>query len=281
MTVVPRAGRVLIIGSLNIDIIATVDRHPAPGETVRGSALGRAYGGKGANQAVAAAAAGAVTTLVGRVGDDTDGGAYVARLEGRGIDVSGVRTEPGSPTGTALIVVDTDGENSIVVVPGANAAVSTGDVDGAFDADARRPQVVLLQLEVALDVVAHAVRAAAAAGVRVVLNTAPYADLPEDVLAAADPEVANEHEAAQLAALGVVPRSLVVTRGPRGASWTRDGTTVEVAAPRVEPVDTTGAGDAFCGALAAALAAGADQAVALTVAVAAGSAAVSRPGAQP
>lgn len=279
--VVSRAGRVLVIGSINIDVVATVDRHPAPGETVLGSTLVRAYGGKGANQAVAAAAAGAATTLIGCVGEDTDGRSYLARLAERDIDVSGVRTEPGTPTGTALIVVDTAGENSIVVVPGANAAVSTGDVDAAFAAEAQRPDVLLLQLEVPLDVVAHAVRSAATAGVRVVLNTAPYADLPEDVLAAADPVVANEHEAAQLAALGVVPGSLLVTRGPRGASWTRDGTTIEVAALRVEPVDTTGAGDAFCGAVAAALAAGAAPADALTAAVAAGSAAVTRPGAQP
>lgn len=266
-------GRVLVVGSLNVDLVATVPAQPRPGETVLGSGLRRFPGGKGANQAVAAAAAGAAVRLVGCVGTDREGAAYLDGLAARGVDVSGVRRVAGRPTGTALITVDPQGENAIVVVPGANAALRPSDLDiDLADAD-----VVLLQLEVPLAVVTEAVRRAAAAGTRVVLNVAPYAELAPDVLDLADPVVANEHEAA---ALRRPPRSLVVTLGARGARWLRDGTVVEVAAPVADVVDTTGAGDAFAGALAAALATGAAAEAALLNAVGAGSAAVSRPGAQ-
>ncbi len=268
-------GRVLVVGSLNVDLTATVAAHPRPGETVLGSSLSRAPGGKGANQAVSAAAAGARTRLVGCVGADAAGSAYRAGLADRGVDVSRVRVVDHLPTGTALVLVDEAGESSIVVVPGANAAVTPDDVDAAL-AD-EPPDVLLLQLEVPLEVVAYAALAGSAAGARVVVNVAPYADLPPDVLALADPVVANEHEARLL---GTAPPSLLVTRGADGATWTRSGAEHHVAAPAVTSVDATGAGDAFCGALAASLAGGAETAEALAVAVQAGSAAVTRPGAQ-
>src|SRR4051812_48526522 len=271
-------GRVLVLGSLNVDLVTRVERHPRPGETVLGEGLEQLAGGKGANQAVAAAAAGARVTMVGCVGDDAGGTAYRARLERLGVDVSGLRVVEGSPTGTALIAVSDDGENSIIVVPGANDLLDEREVAAV---DLLGPgDVLLVQLEVPRAVVCTAVRRAAARGARVVLNTAPYAALPADVVALADPVVANEHEMAALAEAGAEPRSLLVTFGANGAAW--DGATApahEVAA--VDVVDTTGAGDAFCGALAASLAAGADRPAALDAALAAGAAAVRHPGAQP
>jgi ribokinase len=267
-------GRVVVVGSLNIDVVVTVPRHPEPGETVLATSLQRLPGGKGANQAVAAARAGAAVVMVGCVGDDADGAGYVDRLTGEGIDTDGVRRVAGVPTGTALVVVDETGENTIVVAPGANATVTEDDVRVV---DLGPGDVVLLQLEVPLDVVAAGARQAITAGARIVLNVAPFAELPPAVLGAADPVVANEHEAALL---GTAPASLVVTRGERGARWVRASATVDVAAPAVDAVDTTGAGDVFAGTLAAALAAGADDTAAMEVAVGAAAAAVTRPGAQ-
>jgi ribokinase len=266
-------GRVVVVGSLNIDIVAAVERIPQTGETLLGTSLRRLPGGKGANQAVAAAEAGARVALVGCVGDDSDGTAYVDGLAARGIEVSGLRRVD-EPTGTALIVVDRNGENTIVVVPGANSCVEDADVQGL---DVGSGDVLLLQLEIPLPVVVDAVRRARAAGARVVLNLAPFAELDPDVLDLCDPVVANEYEAA---ALSRPPRSLVVTLGGRGARWQRDAAHVEIGAPHVDVVDTTGAGDVFVGTLAARLASGAADDDALTAAVAAASDSVTRPGAQ-
>jgi ribokinase len=266
-------GRVVVVGSLNVDVVAGVERHPRSGETVLGESLRRLPGGKGANQAVAAAEAGAAVVLVGCVGEDADGAAYVAGLQARGVDVAGVRRVAG-PTGTALVVVDRNGENTIVVVPAANAELRTADVR---DVDLRPDDVVLLQLEIPLPVVAAAIRRAGEVGARVVLNLAPFAELAPDLLDAGDPVVVNEHEAA---ALPHRPRSLLVTLGARGARWERPGEVVEVEAPEVEAVDTTGAGDMFAGTLAAALAAGAAARDAMTAAVEAAARSVTRPGAQ-
>jgi ribokinase len=271
-------ARVVVLGSLNVDLVTEVDRHPRPGETVLATGpLTRHAGGKGGNQAVAAAEAGAGVLLLGCVGADADGERYLARLRSRGVDPSGVRTVPGTPTGQAWITVDADGENAIVVLPGANAEVSRTDLEAL---DRLGPgDVLLAQLEVPVAVVAAAVRAAHARGARVVVNAAPYAALPHDVAGLADPLVVNEHEALALADSGVVPGSVLVTFGGEGCSW--DGErfdAVAVAPERV--VDTTGAGDAFCGALAAALAAGASRDAAVRAASEAGAAAVQRQGAQ-
>jgi ribokinase len=248
-------GRVVVLGSLNVDLVTRVPRHPAPGETVLGEGLERLAGGKGANQAVAAAEAGAEVLFVGCVGRDADGRAYRERLRRRGVDVTRL-LDVDAPTGHALITVADGGESVIVVVPGANACIQPEAVE-------RLPvgpdDVLLTQLEVPLDAVAAAVRRAADRGARVVLNLAPYAVLPPDVVATADPLVANEHEARLLADGEAIPSSLRVTFGPH---------------------DTTGAGDAFCGALAAALAGGAGRVRALDRAVAAGAEAVCRHGAQ-
>lgn len=266
-------GRVVVVGSLNVDVVATVERHPQSGETVLGSALRRLPGGKGANQAVAAAEAGAAVVLVGCVGDDAAGAAYVAGLTARGVDATAVRQVTG-PTGTALVVVDHNGENTIVVVPAANAEVDVDDLDDLVLGPA---DVVLLQLEIPLPVVEAAIRRAGEFGARVVLNLAPFAELPADLLDACDPVVVNEHEAATL---DHRPASLLVTLGPRGARWERPGEQIEIGAPQVEAIDTTGAGDMFAGTLAAALASGETHVDAVTAAVAAAARSVTRSGAQ-
>jgi ribokinase len=280
-------GRVVVVGSANVDLVVAVPRHPAPGETVLGGDLRRTPGGKGANQAVAAArAGGADTVLVAALGHDE-----AAELLLTSLTAAGVRTEAvqrvDAPTGTALITVSPDGENAIVVAPGANALVDAAPaLEHLAAAD-----VVLAQLEIPLDVV----RAAAAArhpGALVVLNAAPSRPLPDELWAQVDVLVVNEHEAADLAPGPGAPEAaaarlaqrvptVVVTLGAAGALVaTADRWPVAVPAPRVDAVDTTGAGDTFCGVLAARLAAGDDVVDAVRRAGVAGALAVTRPGAQ-
>ena len=270
-------GRVIVVGSLNVDLVTHVERHPRPGETVRGKGLERLAGGKGANQAVAASAAGASVVMVGCVGSDEAGHAYRARMTALGVDAASIRVTPDEPTGHALITVDEAGENSIVVVAGSNASLSLDDL-GVLDS-VGRGDVVLLQLEVPTEVVAAAARRASGRGARVVLNLAPYAPLPHDVIALADPLVVNEHEAQLLADSEAIPRSMLVTFGAAGAAWDGDQLTGP-AVDGAEVLDTTGAGDAFCGALCAALVAGADRREALQSALTAGADAVRHLGAQ-
>jgi len=270
-------GRVVVVGSLNVDLVTHVERHPKPGETVLGAGLERLAGGKGANQSVAASAAGAAVVMVGAVGSDEAGSAYVARLSALGIGAASIRVVPDRPTGHALIAVDEAGENTIVVIPGANAELAVDDLEvlesvGPGD-------IVLLQLEVPPEVVAAAARRASAKGARVILNLSPYASLPPDVVALADPLVVNEHEALLLADSEAMPASLVVTFGAAGAAWDGEQLTGPVV-DQAEVLDTTGAGDAFCGALSAALVAGADRHTALRTALAAGADAVGHLGAQ-
>ena len=270
--------RVVVLGSLNVDLVTRVERHPRPGETLVGEGLERFAGGKGANQAVAARRAGADVVMVGAVGEDAGGSAYLARLAGLGIDTGAVAVVGGEVTGHAIITVDAAGENAIVVVPGANAAVSADHL--AALAEMAPGDVLLVSMEVPAAAVAAAVRRAADRGGRVVLNLAPYAALPPDVVALADPVVVNEHEALALADSELLPGSLLVTFGANGAAW--DGIPAPaVGVPEGEVVDTTGAGDAFCGALAAALARGLGRDDALAAALAAGAEAVRHHGAQP
>ena len=277
-------GRVVVLGSLNQDLHLDVARHPGPGETVTSGDLDRRFGGKGANQALAAARAGAHVLVVGRVGDDEPGRAYRERLEGLGVDVSRLRTDADAPTGTAVVVTDAEGENTIVVAPGANGRVGEEDLD-ALD-DLGPDDVLLTLLEVPPDVVAAAARLAAGRGARVVVNLAPYAPLPADVLASCDPVVVNEHEHALLldglagetgGAGAAEPVSLLVTTGAGGSRWGDE----HVPAEPADVVDTTGAGDAYCGALAAALCSGAERRAAMVAATAAAAACVGHPGAQP
>jgi ribokinase len=263
-------GTVCVVGSLNVDLVTTVARHPRPGETVRGAGLEGLPGGKGANQALAAARAGARTLLCGRVGSDRVGESYRMGLTGRGVDCTGVQVIDGTPSGHALIAVDERGENTIIVIAGANGALRDVDRHTAAIAAA---DVLLLQLEIPLPSVLRAAELAVRHGVRVMLNPSPWSVPPAELLDVADPLVVNEHEAAQLPA-GV--RSVCVTAGARGARWGE----LAVPAPAVDIVDTTGAGDAFAGTLATAIADGATQAEALRRAVDAGSEACGWQGAQ-
>jgi ribokinase len=270
---------VTVVGSLNLDIVVGVDRLPGRGETVVGSTVQNLPGGKGANQAAAAAALGADVAMVGRVGADAAGTTLLADLRERGVDVTAVATSADLPTGTATVAVErATGENLIVVAPGANAAVSADDV--RVDA-VRQAQVVLVQLEVPIAAVAAAVDHAR--GI-VVLNPAPPADLSPDLLARVDVLVPNEQELVRLAgrdsdrspdslaglARTVTARDVVITLGSRGALVVpADGPAELVPAPGVDAVDTTGAGDCFCGALAVALAEGRPLAQATRLACAA------------
>jgi ribokinase len=282
---------VLVVGSLNEDVLVTVDRLPGRGETVVGSAVTVSPGGKGANQAAAAGRLGSGVAMIGRVGEDPAGDRQRAALADAGVHAGLVRPTPGELTGTATIPVEAvGGENLIVVVPGANAVLLPADVDVA---ELRQAAVVLLQLETPLETVLAA--AGAAAGI-VVLNPAPPQPLPADLLALVDVLVPNEHELLRLTgadpgergpaelvelARGLGAGSVVVTLGARGALVVPvEGDAVLQAPPSVQAVDTTGAGDCFCGALAQALAREEPLAGAVRYAVAAAAASTTGPGAR-
>jgi ribokinase len=279
---------ILVLGSANADLVVEVDRRPGPGETVLGSEAVVHPGGKGANTAVAAGRLGARVALVGAVGADSCAELLLASLRSAGVDVSLVRRSD-RPTGMAFITVTAGGENSIIVSAGANASLTTEDVDRA---DVSAARVLVASLEVPSPVVEHAVELAASGGVRPIVNLSPVAPLSERTLSALDPLVVNEHEARWLQGGGEVdprrllalgPRSAVITLGARGAvlASADDGVVHEVGAPVVEPVDTTGAGDAFTGALAVSLARGAGLVAAASFAVRVAAVSVTRPGAQP
>jgi ribokinase len=243
---------VVVLGSINVDHVVTVDRMPRPGETVSGDDVRQILGGKGANQAVASARMGRATRLIGAVGSDAAGRAALTSLARSGVDVEACR-EVAGPTGTAMVVVDTSAENMIVVSPGANRAV-----DASSSAAARRllveGDVLLLQLEVPMTTVEAAARGSVAT---VVLNPAPAAPLPDGLWADIDVLVVNESELFELAdgddvraAMTSLPVSRVVTTlGARGCVVLEAGRFSSISAPVVEAVDTTGAGDCFCGVL--------------------------------
>jgi ribokinase len=285
----PDVKSLLVVGSANVDLVAGVDRLPAEGETVLGGSLTQFAGGKGANQAVAAARAGASVAFAGCVGGDAFGGWLSDGLAREGIDLALLRRTPDRPSGTALIAVDRGGRNQIVVIPGANAAVDEKQIESI---DFGRHGTVVFQLEVPAASVWLGLRRAREAGCRTILNPAPAAEIPADVFPLIDVLVPNEHElrllsgnagsvadsAGALLARGV--RTVVVTMGPAGAIAFGESGTIEVPAPAVEAVDTTGAGDAFTGVLAATLAGGSDLATAMKRAVCAASLSVLSPGAQ-
>jgi ribokinase len=275
---------VVVVGSVNADLVISVDRRPAAGETVLGSDLAIHPGGKGANQAVAAARLGGRVAFLGRAGTDGNGDLVRAALRGDGVDLSRLITTD-APTGVALITLGPDGDNSIIVSPGANSRVSAEDV-AAAGALFEGASVVSLQLEIPLPAVVSAARAAAAAGARIVFNLSPAAEVPGELLASCDPLVVNEHEAAFLGAtdpaglLARGPKSVVITRGAKGAVVADASGVTEVPSPAVKVIDTTGAGDAFTGALSLRLARGHALADAARFAARVGAAAVRRPGAQ-
>jgi ribokinase len=250
---------IVVVGSANRDLVVTTQDLPRAGETVLGTGHGEVAGGKGANQAVAAARLGARVAFVGRVGDDEAGRMLVAAFEVEGVDASHVSIARHTPTGLAVITVDGSGENTIVVSPGANALVGMTDVAGAA-ASLRSAAVTLVQLEIPIQT---ATVAALSAGGTVILNAAPAQPLNHELLGAIDVLVVNRSELAaltgsedpRLASVLEVPTT-VVTLGAEGAALVEADNVTVYPAPVVDVVDTTGAGDAFCGALAAGLDAG-------------------------
>jgi ribokinase len=260
-------ARVIVVGSLNLDLVAEVARLPRRGETLLAEGHSRALGGKGANQAVSAVRHGVGVAMIGCVGADAEGRRLADALADEGIDVSGIRVRDDAATGAAHITVDPEGSNTIVVIPAANGMLSAADVRREL----RRlpaPDVLLVQLEIPLDAVQEATSGTEA---RVVLNPAPARSLPSELVRQVDVLVPNVPELGALTG-GDAPRTLeditargrrladgravVITMGEEGALVIDGDRTTHVPAPRVDAVDTTGAGDAFCGSLAAGLAAG-------------------------
>lgn len=283
---------IVVVGSVNADLVLEVPRHPHPGETLLGHAISVLPGGKGANQAVAAARLGARVAMVGAVGTDVYAEPALAELRGADVDLGGVRRADGA-TGLAVVTVADDSENSIVVIAGANATTDAAAVDAAADL-ITGAAVCVLQAEIPLDAVTRAAEVAHGAGRRVVLNVAPACQLPVETLRRADPLVVNEHEAAilldtpgvagedalnGLACLGIP--SVVLTLGAAGVVGVDEVGSWSLPARPVTARDTTGAGDAFVGALAVGLARGESVREAALLATRVAAASVQQLGAQP
>lgn len=289
-------GRVIVVGSVNVDLVVTTERLPAPGETVIGGHFERHPGGKGGNQAVAAARLGARTAFVGAVGDDAFGWEARAALEADGVDVVGLVSVESEPTGVALILVDEAGENSIAVAGGANTALSSVQVRAALKRLAlTAADVVLVGHEIRTGATHEALRLGRIAGATTILNPAPAGGLERPTLDLADILTPNEGElvtltggdggptaqAKRLLGPGAGRRAVLVSLGARGALLVAGRRSQTILAPRVTVLDTVGAGDTLNGALAAGLAAGLDLEEAARRAVAAASLAVTRAGARP
>lgn len=289
-------AHVTVVGSLNMDLVARTPRIPQPGETIIGGDFQTVPGGKGANQAVAAARLGGEVAMVGRLGEDAFAQPLLQNLSVAGIDHTFVMQDSGAATGVALIVVDDAGENSIVVASGANMRLSPADIDAAASS-ITTADVLLLQLENPLETVSRAAELACEHGVRVILNPAPARPLPANLLSLVDVLIPNETEAALLTGLpvsseeeaavaatalqGLGVGSVILTLGERGAFLAQGQATQLIAAFAVTPVDTTAAGDAFVGGFAVALAEGRSMAEAVRWGNAAGALATTKLGAQP
>jgi ribokinase len=282
--------RAVVVGSLNMDLILRLPDLPARGQTLLSRSWDRSPGGKGANQAVALARLGARVEMVGAVGDDVDGAELAATLQSTGVSTRHVSERPDDPTGLAVVHVTPDGDNAIVVVPGANASLDPGDVAAAAAAF-HGADLLLLQLEIPPETVLAAARAGGEGGALVVLNAAPASDLPADLLAAVDVLVVNQGEAAALSGSDDPqdaatrlrdrgPRVVAVTLGGEGCIVVDDRRVAALPAYPVEVVDTTGAGDCFAAAFGYGLAAGRSAARAARFAAGAAALAVTRPGAQ-
>lgn len=283
---------VLVIGSLNADLVVRAPRFPKPGETISGEGLQIIPGGKGANQAVAAARQGASVGMVGRVGKDSFGPFLLNSLRSDHIDASHVIVDE-SATGTAIIVVDSNGQNSIVLSPGANGKVSTQDID-ALNADA---QILLLQLEIPIEIVIHAAKWGRQKGMIVILNPAPARELPDALISNVDHLLPNETElnlltgvpvkdipSAEQAAKVLLKRgaqTVIVTLGGNGAMIVNQKIVKHVSPFKVDVVDTTAAGDAFIGGFASALLRGLELDEAVKHGNACGALATTKFGAQP
>ncbi len=291
--------KIAVVGSLNMDLVVRAAHFPQPGETILGMDFATAPGGKGANQAVAAARMGGSVSMIGRVGNDAFGRELLDNLKRDGVSCDGVLTTGDVRSGVALIVVDAQGQNSIVVASGANAALSPADIEAAAE-HIRQSDCLLLQLEIPLESVIRAVEIARESKVPVVLNPAPACPLPAELLASVDILVPNETETAFLTglpspenededalfaaaealhALGVP--TVIMTLGSRGALLSKRGLRKLVPAFHIEPVDTTAAGDAFLGGFAVAFTEGKSLEEAVRQGNAAGALAATKPGAQP
>lgn len=276
--------RVVVIGSTNTDLVVTVPHLPVPGETVLGGDLRQVSGGKGANQAVAAARLGGEVVFIGRVGDDDYGRHTLLNLQSEGIDTQHLRVTSGVPSGTALISVhETTGENSIVVAPGANARLTAEDIANSTEA-IEAAQVVVISLEIPLDAVRAAVSLARLRGRLVILNPAPAQSLPASLLAQVDVLTPNEKELETLGGISMLldagVGTVITTLGAQGARIQTSSDTHQILAPRVTAIDTVAAGDCFTGALAVELARGSDLPTATRFATTAASLKVTRQGAQ-
>lgn len=284
------SGNVCVLGSFMMDLIAYAPRRPFPGETIRGDSFVTALGGKGFNQAVAAARAGATTQMLGRLGTDDFGDRFIEALTAEKISAVGVERDPIDGTGVGLPVVESGGENSIIIVPRANDGADQFFV-ARHTQQIQAAQVLLLQLELPIEGALAAVRIAKDSGVRVVLNPAPAADVNQ-FAGLVDVIVPNEIEFAMLAGenTSMVARAMqlrkrmngtdvVITHGSKGVYVLDDDRLIEISAPVVAAIDTIGAGDTFCGYLAARLALGDTLVEATTIAVKAASISVTRSGA--
>jgi ribokinase len=296
MTQLSNSAAIIVVGSANQDYIVRVAVPPGPGETVLARSLLKQPGGKGANQAVAAARLQGNVSFIACVGDDPDGALLLQELRAQGVDTTNVEIIGHGRTGLALVSVYDSGENSIIVIPGSNFALTPARVDFTIRQLASPDAVMVVQAEVLPEIIETAIRVAEAVGIRSILNLAPYCDLPPQLLAVCDPLVVNEAEASALIRWQVndpssaaraakelrqVARSVVVTIGADGAYWADAERSGHVPAPNISPVvDTTGAGDAFVGALAVFLAKGETLEEAVRVGVLGGSYAVTSPGAQ-
>ncbi|MCC7390246.1 MAG: ribokinase [Phycisphaerales bacterium] len=294
------AGRVCIVGSVNMDLVVRAPRLPAPGETIAGGPFKTFPGGKGANQAVAAARMGAAVSFVGRLGTDAYGTELRSVLSREGVDITALRATAGESSGVALITVaEGSGENTIVVVGGANAKLTAADIQGV-SGFIRLADVLLMQLEVPVETAAAAAGIAHLSGRKVLLNAAPARDVPDELLGSIDVLIVNAVEAAHLAGVKAErsllesdpvgtarlllergPGAVVVTLGPAGALVAEGDAVRRVRSIEVEAVDTVGAGDAFCGCLAAMLAEGKSLVDAARVGCVAGALAATKAGAIP
>lgn len=291
----PTTPRICVVGSSNMDLTFRTDRLPHPGETLTGQSFLQGFGGKGANQAVMAARMGAAVTMITRVGQDVFGRQIQENFRCLGIDITHVFLDELSTTGVASILVDNQGQNCIIVVPGANGALSPNDVRNA-SAAIRSTGLLLCQLEVPLATTLEAFQIARAAGVRTILNPAPAQPLPEELLRLTDLLIPNEIELELLAGKKLIgeelieaaarelmaegPSAVLVTMGEQGAMLVEENQVRAIPGERVQAVDTSGAGDAFIGCLAVYLAEGRNLAEAATQANCAAAFSVTRPGTQ-